>query len=68
MGFIDFQRSRWHQGPEMVVYNEQDTLILGRLPDGGVEFETGQGHAVVNADEARRIAEFITDSQIDLRA
>jgi hypothetical protein len=62
MGFIDFRRSHWHPGPEMIVYNEQDTLILGRRPDGSVEVETGHGFAVVNADEARRIAEFITGS------
>jgi hypothetical protein len=63
MGFIDVRPSHWHRGPEMVVYNEQETLILGRRPDGSVEVETGHGFAVVNAEEARRIADFITGSQ-----
>jgi hypothetical protein len=63
MGFIAFRQSHWHRGPEMVVHNDQDTLILGRRPDGSVEVETGHGFAVVNADEARRIAEFITGSE-----
>jgi hypothetical protein len=47
----------------MLVHNEQETLILGRRPDGSVEVETGHGFAVVNPEEARRIAEFITGSQ-----